>query len=296
MVDTSLDAGVVVTCAQIGLAVGDAGGNRRAASRAIESAVAAGADVVVLPELVNSGYALRDAAELAALAEGLDGPTVTAWSDAARRDDIVIVGGLAERDDDGRIRNSAVVVDSGGVRGVYRKAHLWGEESMFFVAGDALPPVVDTRVGRIGVLVCYDVEFPEWVRSVALQGAELLCVPTNWPYSPSPVGERHILNVRVQAAAATERVYIAVCDRTGSERGVEWVGGSMISDHRGYPMAGPASPGETLLVARCRLTDARDKRVGPRNDAFADRRVSLYGGILAPQRRPPTPTSPRPRT
>ncbi|MFF7251274.1 nitrilase-related carbon-nitrogen hydrolase [Embleya sp. NPDC008237] len=273
----------LVACAQLALSVGDVAGNRRAALAAIERAAAAGADVLVLPELVNSGYVLRDAAEAAALAEPVDGPTVTGWVEAARRHDLIVVGGFAERDADGAIRNSAVLVDPSGVRACYRKVHLWGREAELFVPGRELPPVVETAKGRIAVLVCYDVEFPEWVRTATLRDADLLCAPVNWPYAPRPAGERPAEDIRVQADAAVNRVFIAACDRAGPERGTSWVGGSIIVDPDGFPLAGPpAEDAEHLLLARCRLTDARDKRIGAHNDVFADRRPELYGSILTP--------------
>ena len=82
------------------------------------------------------------------------------------------------------IYNSVAVVDPTGLRGVYRKAHLWDSENAVFDRGDDLPLVVDTEHGRIGVMICYDIEFPEWVRAVALSGADLLCAPVNWPLLP----------------------------------------------------------------------------------------------------------------
>jgi predicted amidohydrolase len=274
-------ADTIVACAQLVLGVGEVEANRRAALAAIERAAAAGAGVVVLPELVNSGYVLHDAAEAAAPAEPVSGSTVAGWVAAARRLGVVVVGGFAERDSDGLVRNSAVLVDADGVRALYRKVHLWGREAELFVPGSELPPVVDTAVGRIGVLVCYDVEFPEWVRAVALRGADLLCAPVNWPYAPRPAGERPSEDIRIQANAAVNRMFVAACDRAGPERGVSWVGGSIVVDPDGFPLAGPpAEDAAHLLLATCRLQDARDKRIGIHNDVFADRRPELYGHVV----------------
>ncbi|MEU8527922.1 MULTISPECIES: nitrilase-related carbon-nitrogen hydrolase [Streptomyces] len=269
---------VLVACAQLSLAVGDVAGNRAAADRAIEAAAAAGVKVLVLPELANTGYVFRDAAHAAELAEPVDGPTVTAWVEAAARHDLILVAGFCERDENGVVRNSAVLIDPAGVRALYRKAHLFGAvEKAVFVPGDERPPVVDTAVGRIGVMVCYDVEFPEWVRDVALRGADLLCAPVNWPLFPRPEGERAAEVVRVQADAAVNRMFVAACDRAGTENGVEWTGGSVITDPDGFPLAGPADEtGESLLVAACALGQARDKRIGEHNDVFQDRRPELY--------------------
>lgn len=296
--DSPNPRGVLVACAQLAPVVADPEANRRATVDAVERAAAAGARIVVLPELANSGYVLRDAAEAASLAESASaGPTVAAWADAARRHGLVVVGGLCERDADGGVRNSAVLVDASGVRTVYRKAHLWGREAEMFVPGDTPPPVVETEFGRIGVMVCYDVEFPEWVRLAALGGAELLCAPVNWPYYPRPSGERPAEVVRVQANAAVNRMFVAACDRVGPERGADWVGGSVIADPDGFPLAGPHPGEERLLLARCDLAEARDKRIGTYNDVFADRRPELYGPVVgrpdAPEARV-APGTPRP--
>ena len=89
--------------------------------------------------------------------------------------------------------------------------------------------MLDTLHGRIGVIVCYDLEFPEWTRAAALRGAELLCVPTNWPLEPRPAGERPMEVLRAMVTAATNRMAVAVCDRCGPERGVDWVAGTAIA-------------------------------------------------------------------
>jgi predicted amidohydrolase len=269
-----------VAVAQVELAVGRPEANLAAAEGAVREAAAAGARIVVLPELLRSGYVFADVAEAAGLAEtAADGPSVRAWSALAAELDLVIVGGLCERDDAGVLRNSAVLVDPSGLRAVYRKAHLWDREAEVFVPGDDAPPVVDTAVGRIGLLVCYDLEFPEWVRLVGLAGADLIAAPTNWPDAPRPAGERPMEVVRVQAGAGANRVFVAAADRCGTERGVDWVGGSVIVDPDGWPLAGPAQSGRsTVLVADCRLDDARTKAIGPRNDVHADRRSDIYGG------------------
>ena len=127
-------------------------------------------------------------------------------------------------------------------------------------------------------MVCYDLEFPEWVRLAALDGAELLCVPTNWPRIPRPDGERPMEVLRAMVAASTNRMAVAVCDRCGDERGTSWVAGSAIAGPDGWLLAGPpdeAAP--ALLTADVDMSASRDKALGPRNDALADRRPALYG-------------------
>jgi 5-aminopentanamidase len=272
---------VAVACCQFAPRIGEVEHNREQSRAAIEAAARDGAQVVVLPELASSGYVFADADEARRLAEPVGGATVSAWAQLAQSLDLVLVGGFCELDPGGAVRNSAVLVDRSGVRAVYRKAHLWDREGLVFTPGSEPPPVVDTDAGKIGVMVCYDLEFPEWVRLAALEGAELICAPVNWPAAPHPAGERPGEVVRVQAAAASNRVFIAACDRVGPERGVDWIGGSVIVDVDGFPVAGPAtSRQEVTLLARCRVERARDKRVNERNDVLADRRPDLYGGLV----------------
>ncbi|MFI5943210.1 nitrilase family protein [Streptomyces uncialis] len=268
---------VTVACCQLALQVGRVEENRARIRAAVEDAAAQGAGIVVLPELANCGYVFEDAAELHALAEPLDGPTVREWTELAARLRLVIAGGFAERGDDGRTYNSAVLVDETGPRAAYRKAHLWnGEKTWGFTPGSQRPPVVDTRHGRIGLMVCYDLEFPEWVRLAALDGADLLCGPVNWPLYPRPEGERPGEIVRVQADAAVNRMFVAVADRVGTERGQDWLGGSTVVDADGYPVTASRLGQEAVLTATVDLAQARDKSISEHNDVHQDRRPTLY--------------------
>ncbi|MHB1433277.1 MAG: nitrilase-related carbon-nitrogen hydrolase [Streptosporangiaceae bacterium] len=278
---------VTVACCQLRLRIGDLDGNRAEAAAAVAEAAAGGAGIVVLPELTPSGYVFADVAEARSLAEPADGPTAAEWTALAAAHGVVIVGGFAEIGDDGLLYNTAMLVDAGGVRAVYRKAHLWDAEADVFTPGTEPPPVVETRYGRISMVICYDAEFPEWVRLPALAGADLLTVPTNWPFEPFPPGERPLVTVNIQAAAYANRMFVAAACRCGIERGVGWTGGSVIAGPDGYPLAGPASvagpSGDAepeLLLAACDLGRARDKASGPRNDAHADRRPDLYDRYL----------------
>ncbi|HWE14668.1 MAG TPA: nitrilase-related carbon-nitrogen hydrolase [Solirubrobacteraceae bacterium] len=270
-----------VACCQISLRVGETEANRVACRSAIAGAADQGADIVVVPELANSGYVFADPVEARRCAEPLDGATVSEWISLARDLDLVIVGGLCELQPGAdALHNSSVIIDPSGLRAVYRKAHLWDRELSMFQPGRDRPPVVDTAHGRIATVVCYDVEFPEWVRLPALDGAELLCVPTNWPREPRPAGERPAEVIRVQANASVNRMFIAACDRAGAERGVEWVSGTVIVGPDGFPLAGPVCENRAVtLLARCRLADARHKRTSARNDVMEDRRPELYAPV-----------------
>jgi predicted amidohydrolase len=267
----------VVACCQLAPKIGDLAYNRTLTERAIRSAAYQGAQVVVLPELVQSGYLFADRDEALSLSETVDGPIVRLWMTLAKELNIVVVGGFCERLTGDQLANSAAMIDARGLRAVYRKAHLWDAESEIFSPGNDAPPVVETVHGRIGLLICYDLEFPEWVRLPALAGAELLCAPVNWPDGPRPPTERPAEVVRVQANASVNRMFIAACDRHGHERGVGWVQGSVIVDADGYPLAGPAEQGgEQILLATLNLAEARNKRISARNDLHQDRRQGLY--------------------
>jgi len=257
--------------------VGDGVANRARVRDAIVAAADAGARVIVLPELANVGYMFTDLAELRAVAETAHGQSVQEWVVLARDRDLLIVGGFAEAGTDGHVYNSAVIVDKTGCRAVYRKAHLWdGEKNDLFTAGSAAPPVVDTPWGRIGVVICYDLEFPEWIRTVALDGAELLCCPVNWPVYPRPSGERPTEIVKVQANANVNRMFIAVADRVGMERGQDWLGGSTIVDADGFPLTTISLAEEALFMADLDLAEARAKAISARNDVHGDRRPEMY--------------------
>jgi predicted amidohydrolase len=262
---------ITVACAQLAPVIGDLDGNRERACAAIR---AADADLVVLPELTTTGYVFRSEAELRTLARPAE-EAVAPWVEAAG--DRLVVGGFAELGEDGRLYNSAAIVDGGGVLARYRKVHLWDTERLVFSEGRDFPPVVDTALGRVALSVCYDIEFPELVRGLALAGADILCAPVNWPRFPQPEGERPMDVVRVMAAASTNRIFIAVADRCGHERGVDWVSGTCIASPDGWLLAGPPGRGEPVtLRAGCELARARDKRLNERNDVLADRRPDVY--------------------
>src|SRR5215469_6729783 len=272
----------VIAACQLALAIGDLAGNARAAEFAVHDAAARGAQFVVLPELSDTGYVFTGPAEARTLAApAADCPALRHWRSLADELDIVIAGGFCELGADDRLYNSAALVDGSGIRALYRKAHLWDTEKLIFTAGAAAPPVTDLGFGRVALMICYDLEFPEWVRLAALAGADVVAAPVNWPATgPPPAGERPAEIIRAQAGASVNAVFVAVADRCGAERGTDWVGGSVIIGPDGYPLAGPADPGKpAVLTAACDLPRARDKSTSPRNDVLTDRRPVLYAGL-----------------
>jgi predicted amidohydrolase len=271
---------VVVAVAQLALTVGELEVNRQAARMAVAEAAAAGARLVVLPELSDSGYVFSGAREARSLAStAASGVTLREWRSLAAGHNLAIAGGFCELGPDGKLYNSAAIVDASGTRAVYRKVHLWDTEKKIFTPGDDAPQVVELPFGNVGLMICYDLEFPEWVRLAALSGADLIAVPVNWPASgtPAPPGERSGEVVAVQAAASSNGVFIAAADRCGTERGVDWLGGSVIVRRGGYPAAGPLCEDRAaVLTATIDLRLARDKRISELNDLFTDRRPDLY--------------------
>lgn len=270
-----------LSCAQLWPRIGELESNRRRAASAVSAAAADGAALIVLPELCVSGYVFRDAAEARELAEPIDGPTVEGWREQSVREEIAIVGGVCELDDDGLIRNSAVLIEAGELLAVYRKIHLWDREKLVFTPGDDPPPVVETSLARVGVGICYDSQFPEAMRMLALAGAEVIAVPTNNPVvgpqlEPLP-GELLLAST----TAMVNRVYVAQADRTGLERGVEWVGATAIAAPTGRLLTQRLS-GEGQVSADIDPALARDKQLGERNHALSDRRPELYGALAGP--------------
>lgn len=262
----------------------DGPGRRAAALAAIADARAAGAELIVLPELVTSGYVFTSPQEAAALAIRPDDTVFAQWAAALGGSAATVVGGFCEAGPAGRLYNSAAVVDRGGVRAVYRKTHLWDTEKLYFTPGDVPPPVVDLPFGRLGVLICYDLEFPELPRCLALAGAELLAVPTSWPRVDRPAGEHPPEVVIAMAAARVNRVAVACADRCGVERGQEWTGGTTIVGSDGWVAA--EATGDALVSASLEPARARDKRISARNDALGDRRPELYHALLPSEPEP----------
>lgn len=227
--------------------------NRELSRDRIAAAAERGASLVVLPECCTTGLAFDERADLLELAEPADGPTAPLWSEIARERRIWIVGGIAERDGDG-LFNTAVVVGPHGLVCRYRKTHTFGRERNLFDLGETLVSF-DTPWGRVGLAICYDLWFPEVARTLALNGAGLIAVPSNWFVPPRQAADAddaapmafHLAT----AAACSNEVTIACAGRTGVENGTRFIGGSFIIGPNGRPLAGPASrTGDEILVAR----------------------------------------------
>ncbi|MCI3244181.1 MULTISPECIES: nitrilase-related carbon-nitrogen hydrolase [Streptomyces] len=272
------DSGVArVVCEQLAPRVGDLAHNMELALDAVRRARSDRADIVVLPELTTSGYVFADTDEARRTAITPSDAFFADLTNLLAGTRTVAVLGFCE-DAGPTLYNSAAVVDADGVRAVYRKTHLWDRETLFFTPGEQMAPVVTTPHGRIGVLICYDLEFPEMSRRLATAGADLIAVPTNWPLEERPDGERPAEIVQAQAAARANGVYIACADRSGTERGQAWTQGTSVINQYGWitATAGATDGTRHRAVTDVFLHLARDKSLSPHNDLLRDRRTDLY--------------------
>ena len=270
---------VRLAVAQTAIDVDDPEATWRGVIAAVEQAAADGADLVVLPELVATGSMFADPAEATRRAEPTTGPTVRGLQELSARHRCVLVAGINETSEQDRPYNSAVLIDRGDLLACYRKTHLWGREKELFTPGDEPPPVVATSVGRVGVAICYDLEFPEVTRRLAREGAQVLVAPANWPLLGKPAGERPVEVAKAQAAASQNKVFVAIADRCGTDRGEAWTGGSVICDHTGYLLAQAAVGEPDVVFATIDPEQTDDKWLGPHNDAFGDLRPELYAAL-----------------
>lgn len=277
------EAVVRVACIQMEPMIGAKARNVQRSIEMIEKAADNGAKLIVLPELCNSGYVFETREEAFELAEVIaDGETSRTWMDIARRRNVHIVAGIAERERTA-LYNSSVVMGPDGHIGTYRKMHLWNEENLFFEPGNLGFPVFQTPLGRIGTFICYDSWFPESYRLCAIQGADIVCIPTNWVPIPGQDPRREAMaNILIMASAHSNSVFVAAANRVGTERGQLFIGQSLIVSYTGWPIGCPASDSEEQIVyADLNLADARRKRNWNEfNQILRDRRKDVYSETL----------------
>ncbi|TNE48273.1 MAG: hydratase [Deltaproteobacteria bacterium] len=266
---------LAVAVVQWEVVFGDAQANRKASLPLLQQAASEGAQLVVLPELCNTGYGFSSNEEVHAWAEPLDGETVSFWIQAAKDLGIVIAGGLAEREGD-KAFNSLVLVDGDGVVGCYRKIHLFDREKRWFQAGHAwvVVPVCGTQVG---LMICYDSWFPESARILTLMGAEVIlmagCVrhESHWTEPQgTPVASLQLANAHVNS------VFVASALRSGEEKGDSFSGQSCVWGPHGRVMEPGPVDGSFVGVVTLPLVQARFKRKTKRVHPIQDRREDTY--------------------
>jgi predicted amidohydrolase len=231
------------------------------------------ADLIVLPELFNTGYQFTTKDEAEALSEEIpSGYTTQRLIEISRERSVYIAAGVAERDGD-TLYNSAVLTGPEGFMGVYRKTHLFFEEKLWFSPGDTGFRVWKTFIGNIGLMVCFDWFFPESARTLALKGADVIAHPSNLvlPYCPEAMITRCLEN-RVFAVTANR---IGKEERGGKEA-LEFIGTSEIVSPKGKVLYRASRDGEEMGMAEIDVTEARDKDLNQYNNLFEDRRPELY--------------------
>ncbi len=248
-------------------------------SRVVAALSGADADIIVLPELAFTGYYFQDRAELAALAEDpAASPTVSTLVQLCHENRFRLVTGFAERSGE-KLFNSALLIDGEGVVQCYRKLHLFHTESEYFDPGDRPLQVCEIDGIRIGLMICYDWAFPEVARCLALQGADLICHPSNLVL---PWGQQAMLTRCMENG-----LFAVTANRTGPDarpRGtLHFTGRSQLAGPRGAPIAQASGEEERLFIARIDLAEARDKNVTPLSHLLDDRRPEFYSGLAGGQ-------------
>ncbi len=231
------------------------------------------ADLLVLPELANSGYLFAAPEDVAPLSEPGDGsgPFLAGLVALAARTGGAIITGFAERAPEG-LYNSAAAMDATGVLQLYRKTHLFSGEKALFLPGDTGFRVFTYRDVPIGMMVCFDWYFPESTRTLALRGAHIIAHPSNLvlPHCQTAMVTRCLEN----------RVFVVTTNRYGTEdipgQSLTFTGASQVMSPRGERLLAAPITGDCVLVTEIDPALAADKHVTPRNDLFTDRRPTMY--------------------
>ncbi|MGM9924998.1 MAG: carbon-nitrogen hydrolase family protein [Bacillus sp. (in: firmicutes)] len=247
--------------------------NLEKAKKYIAAAREKGADIVVLPEMYMALIIPGSKVLPVDVAEPLDGPFVTELREAARENGIYVVCGIFETKENSELRayNTTVFIDrTGALLQTYRKTHLYDAfnyiESDTIAAGDNPYKVVDTEFGKIGLMVCYELRFPEISRQLALQGADMFIVPAGWVRGP--MKEEH-WQVLLKARAIENTVFIAASNQVGNI----YTGRSMIVDPMGVVLA-DAGEEESLIMAE--IDHERTARVRRKLPSVKDRKPAFY--------------------
>ncbi len=243
----------------------------------IHEASKRGAQIAVFPECAVTGYALS-AEEAAAVAEPIPGPQTQRMSDACREAELTaVVVGTIEKDEHDRLFNTAALVGPDGLIARYRKTHLpYLGVDRYLAAGDTLPGPFETSVGRLGMLICYDLRFPEPIRVLALAGAQVILLPTAWPRTATLYPE-----FMAQSRAAENGLYLIAANRVGEERGTHYLGRSVIVGPDGEMLLEARAEGEEILCVEIDPTRSNHKQriFVPWEyelNLFEDRRPELY--------------------
>lgn len=230
------------------------------------------ADLIVLPELANSGYNFISKEQAVASAEDPSGSSfVEMLMKHARRLNANLVSGFNELAGDG-LYNSALLVNKEGVAGCYRKTHLFMHERDFFLPGNEAPLVYDLGFVKLGMQICFDYMFPEFWQHMAMQGAQLIAHPSNLV--------THYAWKVVPALALMNRIYVVTANRIGAENNLSFRGRSFLAHPDGAVKFKAPAKEAVASVFSIDPSIAMDKRVTLLNHVFNDRRTDLYDQLL----------------
>ena len=236
----------------------------------------AGIDLLVLPELCNSGYNFSSPEQAWNTSEEIgNGAFLRFLESLCQRLGCHVVSGLNERQGS-RLYNSAILVGPKGYAGTYRKLHLFMNEKDVFEPGDVGLPVFDIGPCRIGMLVCFDWIFPEAWRVLALKGADIVCHPSNLVLPG-------LAQQAVPIRALTNRYYVVTANRTGSEGELTFTGMSTIADPMGKVLAQAPRAGDKVSRIEIDINLARTKEITSRNNILTDRRPEQYALLSEPR-------------
>ena len=242
-------------------------------------AAQSGADLIVFPECALSGYVFSSREEALPFMETIPGAATGRLSELCRDLGVHMVFGLLEKEKDWCF-NSAALLGPEGLIGRYRKSHLpFLGIDRFVDPGNEPFRVYETAIGRIGMLICYDCTFPESARVMALSGADILALPTNWPE-----GRAKIPKYVIMARAFENKIHVVAADRVGSERQSKFIGTSKIVNAWGDTLAEAGTEEEEIIYGEIGLSEAREKRIVIKSGEFevdfmSDRKPWLYGKI-----------------
>ncbi|MCH9646940.1 MAG: carbon-nitrogen hydrolase family protein [Deltaproteobacteria bacterium] len=257
-------------------------------TRAMEQAARQGAEAIVFPEVVLDRFFPQNPADPKArkLAETIPGPSCDAVAAKARELSLVTVFNLYEVDEQGRTFDSSPVFDADGTHlGTTRMVHITDYEGFhekdYYHPGDLGAPVYDTQVGRIGVAICYDRHYPEYMRALAVAGAELVVIPQAGTVGEWPEG---LYEAEVRTSAFQNGYFAALCNRVGEEEKLSFSGESFACDPNGQFLVRGKSLEEDLVMVDMDLSLCQSSHA--RRLFFRDRRPELYGAWLGPHKDP----------
>ena len=266
---------VKIALIQFGGVLADTKANTEHAVELCTNAAKNGAQIICLPELFSTGYNLRLIGDkIPQMAQKLDGETITALRAVSKEYACCIIAPIAlEKDIPGVVYNSAVVLEDGEILGVYDKNHLWAMERFYFRPGEAYP-VFDTKYGRIGVMVCYDIGFPEVARILTLKGAEILFCPSAWT-----ILDRDMWNLNIPQRALENNLFVAGINRYGQEGDALYMeGATKVCGPRGKVIGEIKEEKEDILYAELNMSEIIEMRA--KSMYLHCRRPDQYGLIV----------------